>query len=549
MRKALASRSVGLRTPASGIVSKGTSIVAPVAGWDAISPLAGMKPDRAIVLDNWFPQPGYIEVRRGYTRWSTGLGTGPVETLAAYSGQNPVNNRLFAVGNRAIYDVTAQGTAPASMVSGLSNNRWQKINFTTPGGNFLWMCNGLDSVQIFNGSAWSVPVITGLSSSSIVNVNAHKNRIWMIPITSMSAWYLPTNAVQGAAVEYPLGQLFTKGGYLVAMGTWTVNGGAGPDDYAVFITSKGQAAIFAGTDPASASTWAVKGVFDLGAPLGYRCFTKVGTDLALICIDGVVPLSQAIVLDRGAVNKVSITGNIQQAMNAAARSAGNNFGWQLLSYPRGTAAILNVPIAENGLQYQYVMNVLTGAWCRYTNQNANCWELFNDRIYFGGNNGAVFLADAGSLDYTSSIVARCQMAFNYYGQRGRVKDLKMLRPLFTTDGATAPALGFAIDFGEPPTLTTPKNVQASSAQYDMTTWDNGAVYPVDNRLIANWATVSGVGTALSLIIEATIGDPRPLIGWGTALWGSGVWDVPLQTTETVMQFNGYDAVVEMGGYV
>lgn len=508
-----------------------------------------MKPDRAIVLDNWFPQPGYIEVRRGYTRWSYGLGTGPVETLAAYNGQNPSNNRLFAAGNNKIYDVTAQGAAPAPGVSGLSNNRWQTINFTTPGGNFLWMCNGLDPVEMYNGSAWSQPTITGISSSSIVNVNAHKNRIWMIPITSMSAWYLPTSAVQGAATELPLGQLFTKGGYLVAMGTWTINGGSGPDDYAVFITSRGQCAIYRGTDPSSPTTWAVVGIFDLGAPLGYRCFTKVGTDLALICVDGVVPLSKAIVLDRGAVNKVSITASIQAAMNAAARDAGGNFGWQLLSYPRGTRAILNVPIQENGLQYQYVMNVMTGAWCRFTNQNANCWGLLNDKLFFGGNNGIVYQADTGSLDYTSSIIARCQCAFNYFGTRGRIKDFKLIRPLFTTDTSITPALGLAVDYGLPPTLTSPSNQQATTAQYDMTTWDSGAVYPIDNRLIANWSTVSGLGTAISLIIEATVGDPRPLIGWGTELWGSGVWDVPNQTTDAVMQFNGYDAVLEDGGYV
>jgi hypothetical protein len=30
-----------------------------------------MKPERAITLDNWFPQPGYVEIRRGSCNWTT----------------------------------------------------------------------------------------------------------------------------------------------------------------------------------------------------------------------------------------------------------------------------------------------------------------------------------------------------------------------------------------------------------------------------------------------------------------------------------------------
>jgi hypothetical protein len=56
------------------------SIPASIKGWDQISSLANMEPDRAVQLDNWIPRPGYLEIRRGSRSWATGVGSGAVET-------------------------------------------------------------------------------------------------------------------------------------------------------------------------------------------------------------------------------------------------------------------------------------------------------------------------------------------------------------------------------------------------------------------------------------------------------------------------------------
>ena len=53
-------------------------------------------------------------------------------------------------------------------------------------------------------------------------------------------------AVAGAASMFDLGQIFTEGGYLMAMATWTVDAGYGVDDLAVFITSEGEVAVYRG---------------------------------------------------------------------------------------------------------------------------------------------------------------------------------------------------------------------------------------------------------------------------------------------------------------
>jgi hypothetical protein len=89
----------------------------------------------------------------------------------------------------------------------------------------------------------------------------------------------------------------SKGGFLMAMATWTVDGGQGPDDLAAFITSKGQVILYKGTDPTNANAWAMVGVFDLPPPIGRRCFMRFGADVILITSQGALPLSQALPFD------------------------------------------------------------------------------------------------------------------------------------------------------------------------------------------------------------------------------------------------------------
>ena len=67
-------------------------------------------------------------------------------------------------------------------------------------------------------------------------------------------------------------------------------------------------------------------------------------------------------------------------MAQAAQIGKNLFGWQLMAFPLQTLLFLNVPIAENETQNQFVMNTLTGAWFLFTGWNANCFEIFNDNF-------------------------------------------------------------------------------------------------------------------------------------------------------------------------
>jgi hypothetical protein len=532
MRNALTgSTARGARNGFRGVktLARGVSIPSPSMGWDAISPLASMEPAYAVALDNLFPQPGYVEVRKGHKLHNqiTGV-TAPVETLMAYNGLTVGADKLFAAANGSVYDVTTDASS-AAVVSGLSNARLQHINFSTSGGNYLWFCNGAAAPRMWDGSTWATPAITGVSATSIVNVAAYSERIWMCALGDISPYYLPSDSIQGAATKFDLSGVFSRGGFLQAIAAWSRDGGQGPDDNIAFITSRGEVAIYSG-DPQR--NMEIAGVYSMGSPLGRRCASSSGTDVAVLCVDGVVPLSRAISTDRAAILNSTITARIQPVMNQSARDYGSAFGWQFLSYPRGTRAILNVPVVENQTQVQYVMNTVTGAWCRFLGEGGNCWELFKDRLFYGGNAGQTIEADCQGFDHDGGISFEMETAFNYCGTRGRLKDFTMARAALVTDGKASLGMSMNIDFARG-TAVNALTIAAGpvslwgSAIWGLSLWSSGA------RSVLDWTSQAGEGYCA-----------------GVRMTGGLTADaLTSPSSPAVLQINGFDVLVMDGGFV
>ena len=327
-------------------------------------------------------------------------------------------NKLFAIASGSIYNITAGGAIGSADVSGLTNSRFQYSNITTPAASYLMCVNGADKLRTYDGSAWhkdgdGPPYdITGVDSATLSNITLFKNRIWFTQNNSLKAWYLPVNSIGGTATALDMTSLFRLGGYLMAGMTWTLDAGYGVDDYLAFITSNGEVIVWRLTDPTTPSGISQIGVYSVGAPIGRRCYTKFGGDLLIITQDGVVPMSGSLQSSR-LDPRVSITNKIQYAMSLAISTYGANFGWCLLYYPKENQLLMNVPIAV-GQQQQYVMNNITKSWCNFTGWNANCFELFQDNPYFGGD-GYVAAAWNGTVDDTSNIQGFGLQSFQNYG--------------------------------------------------------------------------------------------------------------------------------------
>jgi hypothetical protein len=487
--------------------SRTLSTPAPIGGLNARDALAAMPPNDAVTLDNFFPTPTSVNLRNGYTNWVTGFST-HVESLMPYNKPNGTSS-LYAAAGTAIYDATTQGAVGAAVVSGQTNARWQHVNYGTTGGQFLVAVNGADAPQMYNGTAWqavtavSAPIaITGVTASTFIHVNVYKNRLYFIPKDSLSVWYMPVNSLGGAAAQLDLTPLFRLGGYLMAMATWTIDSGTGVTEYAVFISSQGEVVLYSGSDPSSSTEWNIVATFRVGRPVGRRCFVKVGSDLIILGADGFYPLSRALLTDRSQ-SQDAISNKIVNLVSNDVQNYGSNFGWEAVLHPIGSKLIVNVPQAANATQYQYVQNTISGAWCRFTGWNANCFAVMGDSLYFGGNLGAtansayVAKADTGYSDNGAYIFGEVKTAFQYFGKTGQLKHMKMVRPVFNTTGTMRAVIGIDMDFADNYPQGTPTFSGSAGTAWNVGAWDSFA-WGDASAVKKDWQGVTGIGYAAAL---------------------------------------------------
>lgn len=474
-------------------VARTVNLPSPYGGLNARDGIAAMKAADAVVLDNWWCLPSKVVLRSGAADWATGI-TGTVNTLARYDAA--LSSRLFAAAGANIYDVTSTGAVGAAVQSGLTSDQWQHTNFATAGGQFLVMVNGADKLRLYDGATWTavdnatVPAITGIATTSLIHVTAHKSRLWFIERNSLRAWYLPTLSVGGAAASFDLSSVCPAGGYLVAAGTWSLDGGYGMDDHLVFITSQGEIAVYRGTDPASAATWALVGVYQVGTPIGRRCLVKYAGDLLVISKDGLMPLSKALMSSR--VNtKQALTDKIQQLVSQDTTDYGAVFGWDVVPYPPENMLLINVP-EGTGVAHQYAMNTISGAWTKFTGWNAACWEVWGDVMYFG-TSGKVAKAWTGTSDFNANITANALQAFSAFGAESRIKLFVEGRPIVGYDNPPGILFGMNVDFNMGDPAGVPTFSSAGAAIWDSAVWD-AAVWPGGEEIKRDWQTVGAVGT-------------------------------------------------------
>lgn len=506
--------------------SGGYSIPAPIGGVNARDALANMAETDAVILDNFFPQPTWVELRNGKKTIATFAGL--PETLSAYNGL--AGNQLFAAvvngATRSIYrvDNLAGGPVGAPVVGGaggtihvVTSTRFDWTQFGTAAVEGLYLVNGVDDPLLFDGTNWqavnagSAPFnLTGTSANLLSCVAGYHQRLFFAQTNSLNVWFLPIGQLGGALSQLPLAAYFPLGGSIVSIITISIDNAAGTNDYIAFVSSMGEVVVFQGTDPSSITTFALSAHFRIGRPIGAgrRCWQKVGSDAAIICTDGVLLLSEALLTDRSQTRN-AVTDKIRHAINALTVQFGNNFGWQAQLYPLGNKLIINVPTTENAASYAYVMNTLNGSWCTFgqfaSSWNAYCYETMGDGLYFG-TNGRVCQADTGGDDDGAAINGLAKTAFSYFGAKGQLKRWMMCRPIFTTTGSLAVGIALNVDFNNQlPTGTVPIST-GNAAVWNVALWTTPTYWGDALILSKNWIGVGGLGYAAALVLQVSALD-------------------------------------------
>lgn len=464
---------------------------APISGWNSRDALASMKPTHAVTLKNLYPRASYVEFRGGWASHATGM-TGNGKTLAVFNKQAG-SNEMFAMTASGIYDVSSAGAVGAAELV-RTDGKHQHVMFEDNSGDH-WMIalNGVDDPAYYDGSTWitvdegTSPALTNYTSNAVeelIDVMVFKGRLLFIPRESLSFWYLPAGVAGGALAEFPIGSEATKGGYLIGMATWTRDSGAGVDDFAVFFTSEGEAIVYQGTNPSSATTWAKVGSYTIGRPLGRRCVIQYGGDCLIMTENGVFPMS-ALLQSGEERAKFALSYNIQPSIMDAARAYGDNFGWRAIVYPAYDALLVNIPITEDGEHQQYVMNTLTKAWCHFEEWDAEDFAVFNGELYFCVGT-EVRKAWTGTSDGGDDIVFYGKQAFQDF-RDPKTKHVQMYMPMLSVNGSIAYASDVDIDFSDNDISNTTSYDVTSSSQWDVGNWDE-AYWASTAQTVKQWSS-------------------------------------------------------------
>jgi len=396
---------------------------------------------------------------------------------------------------------TAHGLATGNRVSisGTTESNYSGTFYITVTGTttFTYTMATAPAANATVVGTYTVLGITGVNSNTFININMCQNRLFFVQKNSMTFWYLPVQSIGGAALDFNLGAIARSGGYLQAMGTWTLDAGYGVDDLSAFVTSMGEVIVYKGTNPSDSNAWSEVGVWQMGQTFARRCFFKFAGDLLLLTQDGLVPMSAALQSSR-LDPRVNLTDKIYYAVSQAATNFYAEFGWQINYFASENMLILNIPV---GTGYeQYVMHTITKSWARFTGVNAICWEVSADnKIYFGAN-GFVGQFYSDNSDAGSNIVANAQQAYSYFDSRGQLKRFTLVRPILQTNyGLPTVLCGISTDFDTVPLTNqiafNPSTLDAGI--WDTALWDN-ANWGGNLVVTRFWQGVNGLGFSGSI---------------------------------------------------
>lgn len=474
------------------------SIPAPLQGWNTIDSISEIPATMALVLDNLIPSTASVISRKGFTAFATGM-AGNVDSLFELKAANV--NKFIAAASGNIYDITS-GTA-SSIGSGFSSNQWQGavMNGT------LGLVNGTDAPQIYDGSTLSKMTISGPTSvNALTSICIFKNRSYFIESNSQNFWYSALSTFGHSLTSFPLGAVGNFGGNLIAIQTLTNDGGAGQQDNICFFMSTGEVIIYQGSDPGV--DFSLVGIYFTGRPITSRAIIKFGPDVLSVTNDGFQTLSELLPLSFGKDN-AGIGKYIKGAASSAVESNPNGFGWQAVISPLDNILLVNVP-QPNNIYYQYVLNVNTLAWCRFTGMNARCWAVFGNTLYCGSTNGTVYQYGPNYLDFGSvqfpQIYQNGYMSFNeanlnnpymssFKASGGSVKTTAF-RPRIRFDSGLTLTISHSIDFKP---FTTPYSVSYPALG---AAWGDpwGSTWAQANSFI-NFLSFNTLGYSTSLKIQ------------------------------------------------
>jgi hypothetical protein len=528
-----------LRRPPPPATLQAVQVPAPTGGLNTIEAGANMPAGDCLQLYNMVSGPYGLRARLGYRQFmataTLGLVSQEWRTLIPYKGSlaDGSADRLFAVSDRAIYEVSSGASVGARSASFTTYAGYPQTGygiahaFTTSAGHFLLYCDELNGYYVYSETSdtWSKPTlgggatqISGVDPANVCFVTVWKSRVWFVERNTSNVYYLAAGAIFGAATPLNLDRSaqLRQGGGVRGLWSWTLDGGIGIDDYLVAIGDGGDVAVYKGTDPASASTFSLNGTWNAG-PLvaGRNVATNFGGDLLILTKAGIRPLSQ-LTAGQDGIGTYQ-TAKVANLFNALTLTRGDLPGWAVHLHPEDNTLMVLVPQYLHGPTEQLAQSLWNRSWSRFRDLPIACACSWNGKLYFGDVDGNIWIND-GYVDGVtlaapttfSAVQWACLTPFN--NGDGKQKKVELIRPTVLADAyppTVSAAARYNLDLSELASVT--EVAGTSGSLFDVGTWDASTFgsEPLPAQYVKG---ATGVGAYVAIAIRGTSRSRTILVG-------------------------------------
>jgi hypothetical protein len=498
--------------------TQGIPFPAPSQGVNAADNLSEMSPKDAIYSYNLTPQQYGLKVRAGYRQFAVNVGTDGGRTVIPYYGSSTALDRLFVCAEDGIYDVSGGGDTFSPEITFVDQDAMsgygQSVAFATAAGHFQVYCDETNGYYLFDeGSVTWSRVVGGAGPTEVDDVDPndlvsccnHKGRLWFVERGTAIAWYLSPGAVFGAATAFDFGSRFKKGGYLVNLYNWTVDGGEGMDDYLVAISSAGDVVIYRGVDPDDATTWFMRGIWEIGRPpAGRRVAGTFGGQLYLLSSYGILPAEKLISGVLVQEQSSYLSRRIAPLIHTRMQQVGDELGWEITNVPGEQILLVGVPeyIGYPTIQFAYSTNVQ--GWGFYRDFPYFTGNEWNGVFYFSQADGTVYIhegfVDNVDIDDSSSyepITFSVLTSFQALDPSEHFKRGQFIRPYFIGGGVPSyeAKLWYDYNLGEGNSILIPPT--QPGALWDIGLWDT-ALWSGGDIVSAIPGGADGLGTTIAV---------------------------------------------------
>lgn len=512
------------RRAAAGRTNQTANMVAPVGGLNLRDPISAMAPTDALVMDNMIPRPGGLELRGGYKEHCAVEGT--PGSLFAYIGGNNTTHKLFAAIDGDIVDVSTSTPSVAQAATGSTDDLWFTTQFSTGADTFLLAVSPSAGYWTYStASGWVKRTPNGLPSNP-KTVVVWKRRLWFTCENDQNVYYKNSvDTITGNVTALSMGAQLRNGGYVACGINWTIDAGESIDDYLVFIGTQGDVIVWRGTDPTSASTFAIQGIWYVGpVPTKGTFWTPMGGDVMIVSEAGVAMLSAIVKGTFDSIAQTSPASKILPALRPLVDQYRNVAQWQVIPVARSNILIIKLPETTDGW-IAYVMELATGSWCRFTGIPSQCVTVLDGVLYSAGP-GFVYevlnaTTDGETLDdeLGDQVESDVFAAFNAYQSPANLKKWTMVRPSFIASSPPSVKLQINTQYNLATIDGTPGFPSITGSAWDTGIWNTATWYGATNTYEA-WAGAAAVGYIGSLRIRVR-GAPGTLFTSYVAMFDVG----------------------------